>query len=347
MLIDWLTLRCKISDIQENDLLQLIPYLAKMEITCLLTDEVVKTKMVVDIDAVRSDFTGMVWSISSNGKDKYLNIGASPASLEHGSNLFGSFDYQHCKQILLNHARKVLPNVCLFHDEWHPRRIDITQNFHMESLIQVKDALHILRASDGMRQKSTVKGDSVYWGESSKYKRGKAYDKYTQACELNKRFIKQSKTPIYTNEQLQQMSSIIRLEMTLGRQWFDEHQDESLLTPDYLIKQHNEFFGQFIGDSEVTDMDKLLKALIQTAPSEGRARSAYNTYLNIKHNGYNHTKESMNYNTFRIHKKHLLNAGLCQADLTSGRVIELRKRRITMQPVYNWSHLAELNRLAA
>lgn len=346
MLYDWLTLRTNISDIQERELLELMPYLATMEIRNM-ADELIKHRLVIDIDSVRSDFQGMVWSITSNGKDKYLNIGASPASIEYGSNLFGSSDYFHCKKVLINHAKRVLRGCLLPIDNWHPRRIDVTQNYFLESHTQVKDALHMLRASDGMRQKSTVKGDSVYWGEQSKLRKGKAYDKYTQAVELCKRALKQGKPSPYTESQLHLMDSILRLELTLGRTWFDRHQDESILKPDFLASQHEEFFGKFIGDSEVTDMDKLFKNLLLTAPSQGYAQAAYATYLMIIQNGYENTKSTMKARTFRQHKQYLLNAGLCEADLTSGKIMQLRKRKITMQPVYNWEHLTELHRLAA
>lgn len=347
MLIDWLTLRTKISDLQESELLELIPYLAKMEITNLANDQVIQTKLVIDIDAVRSDFQGLVWSISSNGRDKYLNIGGSPASIENGSNLFGSGDYQHCKKIIIKHAQKALRGCLVPSSNWHPRRIDITQNYFLQSRTQVKDALHMLRASDGMRQKSTVKGDSIYWGESSKYRKGKAYDKHTQAKELIKRAEKLKNTPPYTPEQLKQMENILRLELTLGRQWFDEHPNEDNLKQDYLIEEHEAFFTKFIGDSEVSDMDTLFKNLQLTAPSIGIARSAYSTYLMIKQNGYHHTFEHMKPRTFYMHKKALLSAGLCEADLTNGNIIELRKRKITMTPVYNWEHLQELHKEAA
>lgn len=347
MLIDWLTLRCKISDIQENDLLAMLPYFAKLEVTNALTDEVLQTKLVVDIDSVRSDFSGMVWSISTNGKDKYLNIGASPASLEFGSNLFGSSDYWHCKALLLAHAKKVLPEVLLFNDGWQPRRIDVTQNYFLQSRHQVKDALHILRASDGVRQKCTVKGDSCYWGESSTYISGKAYDKWTQALELNKKALKRHKPAIYTDAELFIMDSILRLEMKLSRQFFDEHQDESLFTHEFLAEKHEAFFNKFIGSAEVTDMSTLLTKLLEVAPSPGRAKAAYQTYLMIKENGYSHTEQCMPRSTFALHRKYLKEAGLCQADLTTAKIVELRKRKINLEPVYSWSHLAELHKKAA
>lgn len=347
MLIDWLTLRTRIDNIQESDLLEMMPYFAKLQVTNALTDEVLKVKLVIDIDAVRSDFHGMVWSITSNGKDKYLNIGASPASLMHGSNLFGTDTYIEAKQILLKHARKVLPSVLLFNSGWLPRRLDITQNFFLQNKYQVKDALLQLRTMDSIRQKATVRGDSVYFGETSAYRSGKAYDKGTQAIYLNEKAKKLNKEEIYTPEQLEQIQNILRLELKLGRQFFDDHQDESILTTEFLINEHNNFFGKFIGSTEVTDMDTLLKTLLEIAPSRGRALAAYSTFLRIKESGYHFTSETMPRSTFALHRKYLKQAGLSEADLLSAKfqsekVVQLRKRRIDMQPVHDWAHLQEL-----
>lgn len=347
MLIDWLTLRTEITDLAEQSLWPLMPYLATMQIRSALTDELIKTKLVVDIDQVRSDFQGMVWNISSNGKQKYLSIGASPAFLKHGNNLFGSLNYEECKQILIKHAKKVLKGALLFRENWQPRRIDITQNFILQSQTQVKDALHILRASDGTRHKATVKGDSVYWGEGSHFRSGKAYDKLTQAIFLQNKAAKQNiKTP-YTVQQIDLMQGILRLEMKLGRQYFDENPAEENITEEFLKTQHETFFSKFIGNEEVTDMDSLLKHLILVAPSEGRAKAAYHTYLMIKQMGYESAKEHIPSSTFRRHRKYLYEAGLSQSDLTTAKILELRKRRIMMQPVNSWYELEMLSKKAA
>lgn len=347
MLIDWLTLRTEINDIQDNDLMSLMPYFAISEQRNALTDEIIKSKLVIDIDAVRSDFEGMVWSISTNGKTKYLNIGASPAYLEHGRNIFGSNDYEHCKRVLITHAKSTLSKVLLFSSEWYPRRIDITQNFILQSHEQVKEALHVLRSCDGTRQKATTRADSVYWGAGSSYRQGKAYDKYSQSIYLNAKNERRSKPALYTDPELQLIKPIIRLEMSLGRQYFDEHTDESLLTTEFLIKQHNDFFAQFIHTGEVTDMDTLYKALIQTQQSNGLARSAYDTYLRIKQHGYEFTKLSMSSRTFYRHTKILKQAGLTQSDLTTAQIIPIKKRRIDLNPVDSWDELRRLHQLAA
>lgn len=367
MLIDWLTLRTPLDNLTEQDLQGLIPYLA-IETKRASDDTLLATRMVTDLDAVRSDFSGMVWNITTNGKIKFLSIGASPASLKYGNNLFGSSDYQECKKILLDYAFARLPIPLLSSANWLPRRIDVTQNYFLQSRHQVKDALHILRSSDGMRQKAYMMGgDTVGWGKGSKMRSGKAYDKYTQSLYLNSKAEKQGKAPIYSNEQIEIMQNILRLEMKLGYEFLDralnaewvskdekgniildlsKQENEGVLTSDFLVEQHDDFFNKFIGNSEVTDMSTLLNNL-KLVTTEGRARAAYLTYLQIKENGFAHTAESMPRSTFSLHRKYLKSAGLSESDLKSGNIIELRKRKIMMQPVYNWEHLEQLHRLAA
>lgn len=359
MLVDWLTLRAIIDTKTSADLAALIPYLHKQTKVNMETGEIVQQKYVVDVDAVKSSFPGMVWSLSNNESVTYLNIGASPATLKNGYNLFGHIDYQTCKQILLDHVQQVLPiNVNNF--VWQPRRIDITQNYYMQSNAQVNDALLTLRSMDGMRQKATVQaGNTVYWGAKSRFRKGKAYDKFLQALEICRKFYKKGEKPPYTETQLHLMQSILRLEMTLGSQFFDDfinkknptkcnRQIEDLLTIDFFEQQHNDFFGKFIGNAEVTDMDKLLEKLIETAPSIGYARAAHYTYMLINKNGYEHTKLSMPERTFRKHRQYLKAAGLSEADITSAKIIELRKRKIIeLQPVNDWQHLQQLNQEAA
>ena len=143
------------------------------------------------------------------------------------------------------------------------------------------------------------------------------------------------------------MDSVLRLELKLARQYFDEHSDESILTTDYLTQQHNDFFDKFIGNAEVYDMDTLYKNLMQTAPSKGRAQAAYDTYLRIKQLGYETTSQTMPARTFRLHRQYLKNAGLSHSDLTTAKIIPLRKRKLTMEPVNTWEQLADLKRKAA
>lgn len=348
MLCDWMTLRTPINDIQDQDIHDLMPYLA-LETIKSSTDEVIKQRMVIDIDQVRSDFQGFVWSITSNGKQKYLSIGASPAWLEHGRNIFGDLDIEKAKTLLIAKCRQVLPNVLLFRQDFEIRRLDITQNYFMESKTQLKDALHILRACDGIRQKATVaKGDTVYWGSKSALISGKVYDKGSQAIHLCRNASKRNLPMPYTESELHLVENVLRAEMKLGRLFFERLESEDLLTPDFLAQQHDKYFSKFIGSNEVTDMDDLLNNLLALSKTQGQAKAAYGTYLTIKQIGLETTKNSMSRRTFQRHKKLLHEAGLSQSDLTTATIIPLRKRRIDLVTVDTWEELRQLqSRIAA
>lgn len=346
MLIDWLELRRQISDLEEQELYKLLPWLALMEIKDVTTDEVLNVKLVVNSQKVRSDFEGMVWRISSNGKQKYLSVGASPASiLGKGNNVFGPLDYQFCKKIILEHARAALTGSLFQLDGWLPRRVDITENFLLEDNNQVKQALNILRVSEGSRQRTTTDakaGDSVYHGAGSRFRHGKNYDKWHHALHICKKFQKQNKPIPFTPLQLDLLKGVLRQELTLGPQFFDENPDESLLSPEFLTQQHYDFFRQFLGSSEVTSMDALLKQLLLISPSPGIARSAYGTFLSIRQLGFHFVEANTSERTFRRHKKLLIEAGLSLGDLKSAQIIPLRKRAINLQPVTSWEQLEEL-----
>lgn len=346
MLIDWITLRRKISDLEESEIIPLLPFLGVMKIFDPVTDEVLKVKLVANIEKVRSDFQGLVISLTSNGKDKFLNIGGSPASISgQGNNVFGNFDFHESKKIILDAAKKLLAGRLLQFDGWQPRRVDITENFLLESNFQVKEALNLLRLSDGStRQKTTSEakaGDTVYFGAGSRFRSGKAYDKFNQVCALIKKFQKQLKTNPFENLDISLLQGVLRLELSLLGQFFDQHSGEDFLTPEFLSTQHNDFFRQFLGNSEVTSMDKLFKNLIEISPTQGQAKAAYSTWLSIRQLGYHFVKETMVPRTFNHHKKLLIDAGLTLGDLKSAQIIPLRKRAINLQPVTSWEQLEE------
>ena len=101
MLIDWLTLRIPLDDNLGVNLHQrLRDY---MGVTVNIDSNGVEKwrKHSLDIDTLRSDCAGLFWSITGDGVQYYLNVGASPASIEfNGLNVFGSVDVEHCAKIM-------------------------------------------------------------------------------------------------------------------------------------------------------------------------------------------------------------------------------------------------------
>lgn len=361
-MIDWLTLRTPLNFMMHDDLLEKVQhYIGEMRVFDG-EGELVRTKLVFDVDRLKSDEVGLFWQIQYSGLDVYMVIGASPASVEYGGNAFGSSDVKYCANVLVTAAEKILgiklPNL----QHWDCRRIDITENYLLDSNSQVKQALRELRNGDGVRQKASVKGDSVYYGEGSDLISGKIYDKGTQVIHLMKRLHRLCKTPIYTPEQVSILDRILRMELTLRRRWFDRLQNKLTisdfhtpeqyldyirhnkawleLTEDDLTALHTKYFSQFIGNIEVTDMTTLMKRLDEVAPSHGRALAAHQTWALIKAIGYEQTRDSMPRSTFARHRKYLLAAGLSHADLQTSNIIAFRRKTITIsQPVRSWSEL--------
>ena len=336
-MIDWLTIRTPIQAFLSDALFEQFHRFVGVQTLTDGTGEVVRSRPVFDVDAIRSDAQGLFWQISSDGKNRYLTIGASPASLEHTLNVFGSDDIRHCAEVLLSRAQHALGFILPPPSAWQCRRIDFTHNYLLDDNAQVKQVLRQLRQGDGVRQKASVpRGDSVYWGQGSDMIGAKAYDKGTQVEHMQKR-----KKLDFPQHELDLLKRILRLELSLKRRWMDRHGDNWLdFTPEYLNSIHGKYFEQFIGKIEVADMGTLLEQLKQVTPTEGRALAAHRTWALIKAIGYEQTKTSMPERTFYLHQKYLRAAGLSHADLVASNILPFRQKTVSLsEPVTSWDEL--------
>lgn len=346
MLIDWLTLRIPLNE-------SLGPALLARLMDCLgvvvsIDSDGVERwrKHSLDIDVLRSDSTGLFWSITCDGdSQRYLTIGASPSSIENGGvNVFGSTDIEHCSKVLIHHAAKGLQAILPDWTKWQCRRLDITANYDMGSPAQVKQALRLLLSTDAPRRRTNSDkrgGDSVYWNPSSDLKAGKAYHKGAHL-----RYQQRKGNIEVSDDILTLADNLIRLELKLGARWFrrfrDAGHDWRKITRSTLEFNHQDFFGKLIGDSaiEVNDMGTLLNELEKVCPTKGSALAAHRTFALIKTLGYTQTKDSIPERTFLRHCSYLKSAGLSSADLCAGRVLELRKRTLVLgQPVESWEEI--------
>lgn len=361
-----MTLRTPLNFMLKDDLLARVEqYIGEMKIFDG-AGECIRTKLVWDVDRLRSDEIGLFWQIQYSGAEVYMVIGASPASLEFGHNVFGTTDVKHCAKVLIGAAEKILGIPLPSIHAWDCRRMDVTHNYLLDTPSQVKQALKEMRNGDGIRQKASVpRGDTVYYGEGSDLIAGKAYDKGTQIIHLQKKLHKLNKPQFFDDHEVEILKRVLRLELMLRRRWFDRLQNKYSakdfasnaqyldylrtnkpwleLTPTDLDKFHNDYFSQFIGNIEVTDMEQLLEKLIIVAPSAGRARAAHTTWALIKTIGYEQVKATMPNGTFTKHRAMLLKAGLSQADLQSpdmGNVLQFKRRKIQLDtPIVTWSDM--------
>lgn len=346
MLIDWLTLRIPLTPALGENLLQRIMNCMGITVNVDCYGVEKWRKHSLDIDALRSDETGLFWTITADGEStRFLSIGASPSSLENaGINVFGSADIEHCAQVLIKHAASALNAILPHWSKWQCRRMDITANYDMGSPAQVKQALRLLLGTDAPRRRTNSDrrgGDSVYWNPSSDLKAAKAYHK---GAHLR---MQQRKGNIQCQDDLLTLAdNLLRLELKLGARWFrrlyEAGHNWQELKYSALEFNHREFFSKLIGDSniEVNDMGTLLVELLKVCPTEGRAKAAHTCFAQMKIFGYAQVKATMPKSTFDKHCCFLRLAGLSSADLCAGKVLELRKRSLVLaDPVMSWDEI--------
>lgn len=343
MLIDWLTLRIPIEQKLSSSLHERIQACLGHMINVSPAGEVIWEKAMPDWEAIRSDESGLFWSITGD-KDgtRYLTIGASPSSLENeGVNVFGSCDIQYCADVLIRVAARALGAPLPNWREWQCRRLDITANYDMGSSVQVKQALRLLLGTDAPRRRTNSDrkgGDTVYWNPSSDLRAGKAYHKGAHL-----RYQLRKGNIALDDETLRLADNLLRFELKLGARWFRRlDMDWHYLTPEDLAAEHLSFFSSLIGcgDVEVSDMGQLLIELEKHAPTKAQAIAAHRTFALIKTVGYTQTKDSVPRSTFMRHCSYLRAAGLSSADLCAGQIIPFRRRTLILgNPVLSWEEL--------
>lgn len=222
-----------------------------------------------------------------------LTICGSPARLGLRNNVFGSLDIQYCatkmiEYIALELDLKHLPELA----KWRCTRVDITRNYLMQSGAEARQALDHLKQSPERRQEHSFRKNTLKIGEGSSLHQGKAYLK-GQDARRNQR----SGKAVYTDKQLLQADRLLRFEYQLCRLKIYELRDEKgvqwhQLTPELLLEMHQEYFKEYLSTVEVADMGNLMEKLLDVAPSEGRAKSAYNCYRTIRLEGFSQAKAS-------------------------------------------------------
>ncbi|WP_310446132.1 phage/plasmid replication protein, II/X family [Thiobacillus sp.] len=345
-LIDWLTMRLPISAQSHPALFARVAAYSGHIVACDSSGEIEWQKRSLDIEALRSDSPGLYWQLTGDGTSDVLVIGASPASLEHGLNVWGSLDVKHCAEVLIRHASKCLQIALPGLDAWQCRRIDVTANYALPDAASVKHALAQLLVSAGARRRPSSHnrgGDTVYWNPGSDLSKGKAYHKGPQVLHLWKKN-KLDNLP----ENVDLLNQVIRLEHTRGAKWFRRLSENGHrwqdLTQERLIELHMEFFTPLVGVGiEVKNMERvhIIQAImLKNFCSENQARAAFSTYRNIRQDGYEVTKDSMSDRTFFRHQKMLRNAGISDQHLRDAIVIPFpRVRFVLAKPVANWDEI--------
>lgn len=349
LLIDWITVRIPLDARLGLPVLERLRAAMNRLTVCDSDGVVIRERLALDVDKLRSDSLGLFWQLQRDGREEYLAIGASPASLEHGINVFGSMDILDAARVVIRKAEELfcesLPSAC----EWQCQRVDVTANYVLPDARSVKLALRQLATSDDARRKAGQKskaGDSVYWTATSEVKRGKAYHKGPQLEHLVR---KKRGVELYCDaERIALAQHLLRFELTLASGYFRKlrysEREWYTLTPDELSKEFSSYFQHLVATVEVTNMgrDELVRLISSSNDcSEGQAIAAFTTYLNIKAHGFDSTRDAMSRASWYRHLKMLKACGISEAELRNGKVKSFQPVRLLIaHPVASWEELA-------
>lgn len=289
-------------------------------------------------DSIRSDSHQLAMR---SGLDFWVQ--GSPARvIGEGDAVFGAgasaaLDILGCVQRMIDMAASHLGVTFPPAECWIVSRVDVTGNMCLSSLPEVRDSLRILRECEGGRYRvSQQAGDTVYWSHLSKLRSGKAYAKGPHLRYLVKRS-DYSGYP-YTETEINNADKLLRLELKLGREHWNRN-DWKTTTPEQLKQQWDDYFGRMIGNAEMTNDDELKTRIIEIAPTEGRGKAAYGFWVLIQSQGWERAREMVSRNTYYSHLRILRSAGLGDADISSGNIVQLRRRILDAQLVNNWKEL--------
>lgn len=360
MLIDWLSIKCPTGSL---DPLVLSKYQAGQDRILKISGDGQLQWEVSAWESVRSDSHQIAFQVTGN----HIRIQGSPARLiGDGCNVFSSgasaaLDLVGCWHRMVSfvaqHTGLPLP-----HDYtlYSITRVDVTENLMLGSLNHVRQALSILRNCEGGRYRvSNKQGDSVYWGGASRLRKAKAYAK---GAEIAFKTVKAFKAKIpqltrhYTLEEISLASGLLRLELTLGAQFWRERVSEKwyAIKPDFLISEWKSYFDRMIGGAEMKNDDDVYERLLQVVylsrspkkgmywvgqPMKSQAKAAYAIWNLIKTEGWEKAKSRTSKSTWYRNLGHLRAAGLSDADISQGNVVVLRKRILEAQPVTSWAEL--------
>jgi II/X family phage/plasmid replication protein len=299
-------------------------------------------------DSIRSDSHQVAFKIGSDA----LWIQGSPARvIGRGCAVFGSgasksLDLSGCLNRMIVFVEQKL-DVSISNDmsSWKVSRVDVTENILLDSLADVRLALSILRDCEGGRYRvSQQAGDTVYWSHRSRLKKGKAYAKGPQLIHQ----MKNSKYwgYQYNHYELEKADRILRLELTLGSQFFRElKQRKSIshwteLNSKYLRQEWKDYFYRMIGDIEMTNDKEIRDRIIMSAKTEGQGKSAYVMYLLIRNEGWQSARENTTRSLWYRNLKTLKLAGLGDADIAKGNVVQFRRKILSFNVVESFAQCA-------
>lgn len=367
MLIDWLSCSLSIDHLPQD---QVRAWIRSQDKICRISGDGEHLWEVCAWESVRSDSHQIALQVNH----KYVLFQGSPARIMgDGDNVFScgaaaALDlvgcWQRMKSFVASHTGLPLPDDPTL---YAVTRVDVTENLHVGSLPQVRQALAILRNCEGGRYRvSQQAGDTVYWQHKSRLRSGKAYAK---GGELAHKMVQAGKSRLpqnlreYSLEEIGLASGLLRLELKLAAQFWRERAVVKwyAFKSEQLKQEWSDYFERMIGGLEMTDdngvYERLLGVVYLTRPplkhmhwvgqpSQGQARSAYGQWILIKTEGWEKARSRTSKTVWYRNLVHLRNAGLSDADIAAGNIVPLRRKIIEVTPVTSWEQLRRIKQAA-
>ncbi|MFO1357856.1 phage/plasmid replication protein [Plasticicumulans sp.] len=299
-------------------------------------------------DTIRSDSHQVLARLGSDA----LHVQGSPArAVGDADAVFGPQPPQSPPEgarAMVRHVSRAL-GVILPQDPrlWVCSRMDCTVHLALGSLADVRVALSLLRGVEGGRYRvSQQAGDTVYWSHRSRLRAGKAYAKGPHLRWMQKQANYSGRE--YSASELEAADCLLRLECRLGAQYWRERAETPWCewSASDVDAAAWAYFDRMLGDTEmahVTDIEAAIRKVIAKNGepiTEGTARAALGTWGLISSFGWERAKTMVSKRTWYRHLGILRDAGLSDADISAGRVIELRALRLSeARRVFSWSDL--------
>lgn len=273
-----------------------------------------------------------------------LTLCGSPARVVQTSNVFGSGDVRDCASMMINfvamHVGVDLPHFT----KWRVTRIDVTHNYDLQTLANVRQALMCLRHAEGGRYQLRTAAESVYWSVQSRHRSAKAYAKGPHI-----QFQMKKGQCTLSPEEVELTERLLRLELSLRSMWWKQQATKQWheYSESELDQIHAEYFGKLIGSVQVTEMrdvqQQVINAAIELGRTEGQGRAAFAYWCLIQAEGFQQAKDMTSRPTHFRHVGVLKAAGLSYSDFQARRVVALRRTPLVLsQPVRSFDQLRQV-----
>lgn len=329
MFIDWLSM---VMEVQTAEDRELVRRLGQGRDVCVKIRDGEPVVEWYPRESKRSDSHTLQVGLTANR----ITLDGSPARLYADNNVFGDSDARASALKMIRSASKssgvILPSL----DRWRCTRLDLTQNYALENIGQVRSALGELSKVAGGHLKVSTFKETPYWNRFSPLWSAKAYAKGPQLAQ----HVKEGKSTA-TDRQLVDANRLLRLEVTIKNRLIRAgHLNWESMTPERLVVLFLEIAEKIIPPNvgDISSEAQLCEAAIAKFGTR-KGRALYAFWSVVKAQGVEATQETFSRTMWFYRTRDLRALGVSLSDLNSGQILAFRPKAIVARPVDSWDDL--------